>query len=53
MQQFILPVSQICDQITCVAKSRKTSVSGEDGPTWKIHLEIKSQGQGYSSVAWV
>lgn len=29
------------------------SLSGEDAPTLKIHLEINSQDQGYSNVAGV
>lgn len=54
-----MPVSQICDikwldQTACLGKKQiNLSLSGEDEPTLKTHLEINSQDQGYSNVAWV
>lgn len=34
-------------------KQINLSLSGEDEPTLKTHLEINSQDQGYSNVAWI
>ena len=34
-------------------KQINLSLSGEDEPTLKTHLEINSEDQGYSNVAWI